>query len=1008
MTEQGRVVVVTEVPVGDALASDVAVGATLLNVYDATDFSETGGQIDLGGVIYTYTAKNDDLNTLTLQSPTTVAGSADDPVYMYPYGSIKIAKVQLMDNSEAIDAIVPTQLFDVLDDSVRDGDAEQESVEVELIDDDWYVTNLVGETPVILGQYIDPDSLPQPSNLPVTAIPDPVVSGGIATLFVTWDPANGTNVSVQVHIKPDVAFVPVKDDPTTLAKTVTGSGTTITFLPDGSTLQHGVGYYVALVAFNDAAPAGVVSNAVCAELHDITTEDISVDALWAGRIQADRIEAGNGIIDKIDVLGSLTAHGAAGETVALDSKGFHVRGPDALGNPTYVDFPTNGAQPNIIGGTLIGDTLEVNGTSTFHDGIEMPPGSQMLLHNITAPPTSKPAVTTSWPFYATPSGLGPAVTFDVTTQRWYGITNSHTEVGGVYQLEVYDVNFNLISITAITGTYLRTDGPCDLVVVGSSIYVAWLDSGTVYRTTTLRKYTLAGGYVSTVQAFRYGVTDATHQSAGTPSVTSSGSDNVRVWQCWDGGTSATASTLYYVDVTLSTWVAGAATSTGVNINSSGIYSTTGGASGGTFLLRAGTFDFGAQRYIVSAYTPTGVISGRVYDGAWVRQTNDEFYTAFNTNKDPGTPQAVPQPIITWDGTRFWTSASNGAYKHSTLRWTTESSVWWVGSTIYDTTGPQETMLSPLTQTTVSKRSFVSVTVGASPTAISRVYIGRGATAPAPGAMFLNATLASGAITQTFDSVLFSGTTAPLASTFLGGTPANLTSEQTGTSTITVTTGSGAFTVTATTGTFKFYHVGYPVSGAGIPDGTKINSVAANGSTAVLSRAATASATGVVLTITTPLIDIHGDGFAWLSAPVLNKAIMTATQDANQNSGNQPPLRIGDIFGSHLRIDGDEIISMASDTALGSFGLQGKTWVSWNWGTENRNTDSSGNITFPHGLTNKPVIVLWFDYSANQPYSGRYAVGTSDATSIVINFRRSDTNALAAGGIGMQGSWFAIR
>lgn len=53
------------------------------------------------------------------------------------------------------------------------------------------------------------------------------------------------------------------------------------------------------------------------------------------------------------------------------------------------------------------------------------------------------------------------------------------------------------------------------------------------------------------------------------------------------------------------------------------------------------------------------------------------------------------------------------------------------------------------------------------------------------------------------------------------------------------------------------------------------------------------------------------------AVAASSATFTSTTDANESAGNAPALRIGDVAGTHLRIDGNEIVAMASDTAAGT-------------------------------------------------------------------------------------------
>src|SRR5262249_14471848 len=65
---------------------------------------------------------------------------------------------------------------------------------------------------------------------------------------------------------------------------------------------------------------------------------------------------------------------------------------------------------------------------------------------------------------------------------------------------------------------------------------------------------------------------------------------------------------------------------------------------------------------------------------------------------------------------------------------------------------------------------------------------------------------------------------------------------------TANTANGSFTVSATASTVTADNVSSPVTGAGIPASTVVTDVSSDGSSATLSKAATATATGVTLTL----------------------------------------------------------------------------------------------------------------------------------------------------------------
>ena len=72
---------------------------------------------------------------------------------------------------------------------------------------------------------------------------------------------------------------------------------------------------------------------------------------------------------------------------------------------------------------------------------------------------------------------------------------------------------------------------------------------------------------------------------------------------------------------------------------------------------------------------------------------------------------------------------------------------------------------------------------------------------------------------------------------------------------------------------------------------------------------------------------------------LQQLTLTSTVDVNGSAGNKPPLRIGAILGTHLRLDGNEIQAMAGDATTGSLILN----------------QSGGNVTVGQGATAQVFI-----------------------------------------------------
>lgn len=98
-------------------------------------------------------------------------------------------------------------------------------------------------------------------------------------------------------------------------------------------------------------------------------------------------------------------------------------------------------------------------------------------------------------------------------------------------------------------------------------------------------------------------------------------------------------------------------------------------------------------------------------------------------------------------------------------------------------------------------------------------------------------------------------------------------------------------------------------------------------------------------------------------------VLNSNTDANTTAGNKPALRIGDPAGTHMRIDGNELIAMTNDTTQGIMYLNagGKAVLgsrSWQSGTVSltcaggTGTDQA-NVTFSPAFLTTPFVLTQF-------------------------------------------------
>lgn len=1072
--QQGRVVEVGIVPAGSEMLNDQLLGDTVIYVDDTADFSDEGGQLTILDVVYSYVGIDDELSTVTLATGLVADVPMDTIALLYPASSDKFALVELDETEDAIQARVPHWMADRFQDGVRD-EENRESVLVGLEDDEWILSDVMGKEPEIAGEYItDLPPSPPPEVVAPGASPTPTAYGSVGVIRVTWEPLPSPSpYNVQVHVSLDPAFVPVLDDPTTLAGTVSGTGFSIIRMPNGDPLEYEyvvddtvdppvmapLMYYIRLIAVNEvgSAPPSEVAEG---SMVKINSPDIAVDAVWAGTVSASHLTSGDLDTDIAVVRGSLTATGANGASVGLSGDGFHVIGatpPGEESGPTLVQFPTNG-DPNIIAGTLIATTLTVTGDedtgqgATFRRSNALELGSSLTLQNSIAAPNAAPILTEDWRSdsvtgLSRPNGNKPRMRGGCLGSDGFlyligvGEHQQYTQWPREGTLQTFRyVEANLMKVNA--STYDVVDGQV-------------LQAGSGQNITNLVDVCQApDGTLWTLEwdPARYDGAIVRYTSSGvplneTPLILGADSGDIVKGICTDGMYVYVAGvlddTLRITRYTLSRSGKTVYTSSEIfsteavpGQNRIGVEAYWPEQTNLAYGMTVGTFDFGdgIQRFVLGA---TGVDECRVFTLSGS--------TVIERDEDNWLPASGEMSTILWDGTSFRSIADSGAisggltlYEYTHQFWDTESSKWWAAYTYYEEanrtravnttsgsttvtsasnsflasdvgvqiTGPgipagarvtaytsptqvtisaaatatasnvaatlsAETVESPVTSFTHNKRARWGVTVQRSPVGEVRVYLGRGDTNPGRAGRYRQDPEidTSVAVNTVRDTAVFSGVNAPAATSFPAGTPASIRSEATDARSVTATSTAGSTTLTASSGTFLPFYAGRPITGA-VPSGTTIVSVDSAGQSVVLSQPASSSGSST-FSIVEPMLDLRGSGFFRVSELIGYKTILTATQDATVNAGNEPPLRIGNILGRHLRIDGDEIVAMDGPGTSGVLHLANNPAQAIrigyggainrisgvNFGFENGTTFVGGKINVQHGLGQVPKTFI---------------------------------------------------
>lgn len=183
MTYSGRIESVYLDRAGGEVTADAPTGTQILSVGFPCDFDETGGMLqhEPTAATYAYTAVDIDGETVTLAAPLPagVSFTSGDMLYVYPLSTDARAVVRLADSEDEapIDARISHALRPLLPEGLRDIGEGESVVLGNISGGEWFVTDLVGQAPVLDGSVIDP------STLSVRSI------GGITTSISSTAPA---------------------------------------------------------------------------------------------------------------------------------------------------------------------------------------------------------------------------------------------------------------------------------------------------------------------------------------------------------------------------------------------------------------------------------------------------------------------------------------------------------------------------------------------------------------------------------------------------------------------------------------------------------------------------------------------------------------------------------------------------------------------------------------------------------------------------------------------------
>jgi hypothetical protein len=276
----GHVAAVARETDGDELAVTAAAGVTVLTVRDVADFDEAGGTVRLdddtstslpngGGTLRDYVAITDDPPTITLAMPTPAALEAGARVDVWDTdqgGPTVVYRATVIDDvtGEPLEAEVSHDLIDKLQSEVRDGTAES----VVCRSDEsgrWSVVDVLGRVPVSDGEFIDPETLPEPEPTP------PPVAPAAPTLAVP------TTTAYAVALSPFAR--------------VSLSWSAVTLDVDGATISDALVYEVEQRAPSETTWQARTSVATTS----VTLSQFAPNEAWSFRVRAVRTNATTGL-----------------------------------------------------------------------------------------------------------------------------------------------------------------------------------------------------------------------------------------------------------------------------------------------------------------------------------------------------------------------------------------------------------------------------------------------------------------------------------------------------------------------------------------------------------------------------------------------------------------------------------------------------------------------------------------------------------------------------------------
>ena len=302
MTDTGRVLAVNRYVYGDELAAAASLGATTLTVLNAGDFNPDGGSLLINDQVITYLSADDETGEIVLFEGLEAAAAVEDRVDVYSRRAAGVvidyvAQVALDGadfNDDAVEATIPHTLIGYLTEGIRE-DGEGEAVTIDWIGDEVFVTDILGEYPVMDRDNVDLDlddveAALEALNADLTELNEvtlPQLQSDLAAANAELDGIQGLF---------PITSTSISDNAITTPKLVTNAVTADKIVANAITTDKIVSNAVSAdkLAANSVSADKIVANAVGTDklaANAVTADKIAANAITAGKIAAGAISA---------------------------------------------------------------------------------------------------------------------------------------------------------------------------------------------------------------------------------------------------------------------------------------------------------------------------------------------------------------------------------------------------------------------------------------------------------------------------------------------------------------------------------------------------------------------------------------------------------------------------------------------------------------------------------------------------------------------------------------------